>query len=495
MERKSHKEVISLVCCSDATSDAFEQFVLRWKKGEVPDVHGALGKPKGERDVGEVDRDFSQLSVNRFRPVNGLVDEDLKPVWNQLEKGSVWVSRPAKHQGHDDIVTLRDYCKVLKGKRTWGKTILATDYSIPDKWLEEMLKFVPDKPEKEVVTEDVSSSDGDDEDSSKKKKKKKKSTSVDVIPSQIKTQLYKFHCAKHGGDIPQRLQPWEVLEIKDITQYQLTIDEKLNCKLVFLDLIHPDMVAWEKQEFSSFLGIIGELTNAKEFAIVAVMEFGQPLVDFRAALKKMKDARFLMECGCYERPRLQRKVALEYPCWQLVYAFVSLGAEDYRPKLHENIQCQPFLSEYVTKKSTEDFDVAKGEGALAENIKNKVPRWEFVNLSSPDGKPLVHPICKRRNFCIRLLTNLSADGSTVLDFFSGGQVSASANQQLAVAFSSQQPALASSSRQPADAVTQEDQIASQTAPAPFVFDDEMQKEALENLGNARRRVDFNPTSN
>ncbi|KAL3691380.1 hypothetical protein R1sor_005031 [Riccia sorocarpa] len=479
MGRKSHKEVISLVCCSDATFDAFEQFVLRWKKGEVPDVHGALGKPQGERDVGEVDRDFSQLSVNRFRPVNGLVDEDLKLVWNQLEKGSVWVSRPAKHQGPDDIVALRDYCKVLKGKCTLGKTIvrywmtrfkedynswvqLATDYSISDNWLEEMLKFVLDKPEKEVVAEDVSSSDGDDEDSSKKKKKKKKSTSVDVLPSQIKTQLYKFHCAKHGGDIPQRLQPLEVLEIKDITQYQLTIDEKLNCKL-------------------------------------------------------------------------------------LVYAFVSLGVEDYKPKLHENIQCQPFSSEYVTKKSAEDFDVAKGEGALAENIKNKVPRWEFVNLSSPDGKPLVHPICKRRNFCIRLLTNLSADGSTVLDFFSGGggvfardalflkrdviyfadsekeaiflreytkellrlsdriknwyvryksaKCPASASQQLAVASSSQQPTLASSSRQPTDAVTQEDQIASQTAPAPLVFDDEMRKEALENLGNARRRVDFNPTSN
>ncbi|KAL3686824.1 hypothetical protein R1sor_013133 [Riccia sorocarpa] len=213
MGRKSHKEVISLVCCSDETFDAFEQFVLSWKKGEVPDVHGALGKPQGERDVGEVDRDFSQLSVNRFRPVNGLSDEELRLVWNQLEKGSVGVSRPAKHQGPEDIVTLRDYCKVLKGKHALGKVIrrywmtryqedykscqwveLATNYSIPDKWLEEMLKFIPDKPEKEVVAEDVSSSDGEDEDSSKKKKKlKKKSTSADVLPSQIKTQLHKFH--------------------------------------------------------------------------------------------------------------------------------------------------------------------------------------------------------------------------------------------------------------------------------------------------------------
>ncbi|KAL3680739.1 hypothetical protein R1sor_023695 [Riccia sorocarpa] len=472
MGRKSHKEVIFSVCCSDATFDAFEQFVLRWKKGEVPDVYGALGKPKGERDVGEVDHDFSQLSVNRFRPVNGLVDEDLKLVWNQLEKGFVWVSRPAKHQGPDDIVALRDYCKVLKGKRTLAKTIvrywmtrfkedynswvqLATDYSIPDKWLEEMLKFVPDKPEKEI---------------------------------------------------------WSLGRSRSLV---------------------------------AFLGIIHELTNAKEFVIVAVMEFGQPLVDFRAALKEMKDARFLMECGCYEGPRLQRKVALEYPCWQLVYVFVSLGAEDYMPKLHENVQCQPFSSEYVTKKSAEDFDVAKREGALAENIKNKVPRWEFVNLNSPDGKPLVHPVCKSRNFCIRLLTNLSADGSTVLDFFSGGvfarealflkrdviyfadsepeaiflrdytkellrlgdrvknwsvkyksaKCPASASQQLALASSSQQPAHASSSRQPADAVTQEDQIARQTAPAPLVFDEALMKDGLENLGNARRRVDFNPTSN
>ncbi|KAL3685117.1 hypothetical protein R1sor_003139 [Riccia sorocarpa] len=378
-----------------------------------------------------------------------------------------------RHEAFNDselsfVFTFFPFSRFKEDYNSWVQ--LATDYSIPDNWLEEMLKFVPDKPEKKVVAEEVSSSDGDDEDSSKKKKKKKKSTSADVLPSQIKTQLYKFHCAKHGVDIPQRLQPWEVFEIKDITQYQLSIDEKLNCKLVFLDLTHPDMVAWEKQEFSSFLGIICELTNAKEFAIVAVMEFGQPLVDFRAALKDMKDVRFLMECGCYEGPRLQLKVALEYPSWQLVYVFVSLGAEDYMPKLHENIQCQPFSSEYMTKKSAEDFDVAKGEGALAENIKNKVPRWEFVNLNSPDGKPLVHPIYTKE------LLRLSDRVKNWSVKYKSAKCPASASQQLALASSSQQPAHASSSRQPAQAVMQEDQNASQTAPAPLVFDDEMRKE-------------------
>ncbi|KAL3678897.1 hypothetical protein R1sor_021853 [Riccia sorocarpa] len=245
------------------------------------------------------------------------------------------------------------------------------------------------------------------------------------------------------------------------------------------------------------------------------MEFGQPLVDFRAALKEMKDARFLMECGCCEGPRLQRKVALEYPCWQLVYAFVSLGAEDYMPKLHENIQCQPFSSGYVTKKSAEDFDVAKREGALAENIKNKVPRWEFVNLSSPDvggggGVFAREALFLKRDviyfadsekeaiFLREYTKELLRSSDCVKNWsvkYKSAKCPTSASQQLAVASSSQQPALASSSRQPADAVTQEDQIASQTAPAPLVFDDEMRKEALENLGNARRRVDFNPTSN
>ncbi|KAL3697184.1 hypothetical protein R1sor_011260 [Riccia sorocarpa] len=381
MGRKSYKEVISLVCCSDATFNEFEHFVVAWQRGDIPDVYGALGKPQGERDVGEVLRDFSQLSVNRFRPVNGLPDEDLKLVWTQLAQGSVWVSRLAKYQGLEDIVALKEYCMALKGKDKLGKSILVDSYTIPEPWLGEMLKYLLEKHEKEVVTEDVSSSDGDDEDSSKKKKKpKKKSTSVDVLPSQIKTQLHKFHCAKHGVEIPQRLQPLEVLHIKDITQYQLTLDEKHDCKLVFLDLTHPDLVNWEKQEFSCFLGIVKELTSSEGFAIVAVMDFGKPLVSFSTALKEMKDVRVLMECGCYEGPRLQRKIEIPSPCWQLVYVYVSFGPEDYKPSLYHQPALHPTSSEYETKKGLEDMVPEKGEGAEALNVKNKkVPFLDFFS--------------------------------------------------------------------------------------------------------------------
>ncbi|KAL3694978.1 hypothetical protein R1sor_008629 [Riccia sorocarpa] len=331
MRRKSYKDVISLVCCSDVTFEEFENFVVAWEKGDIPDVYGALGKPKGERD------------------------------------------------GPEDIVALKEYCKVLKGKRTLGKTIvrywltryqedfntwgqLAESYTMPEKWLGEMLKYLQEKPENEVVTEDVSSSDGDDEDSSKKKKKpKKKSASVDVLPSQIKMQLHKFHCAKHGMDVPQRLEPLEVLHIKDITQYQLTLDEKHDCKLVFLDLTHPDLVNWEKQELSCFLGIVKELTSLEGFVIVAFMDFGKPLT-----------------------------------------------------ALH------PTCNEYATKKGLEDLEPEKGEGAEQLNVKNKIPRWEFVNMSLPDGEPLTHHICKRRRFCYRIVVNYSEVESTVLDLFSGG---------------------------------------------------------------------------
>ncbi|KAL3686747.1 hypothetical protein R1sor_013056 [Riccia sorocarpa] len=116
MGRKSHKEVIPLVCCSDQTFAAFEKFVVSWKLGKIPDVHGTLGRPTNEKDV-KVDRDFSQLSVNRFRPVNGLLNKELRLVWTELEKGSICITKPAKLQGPDEIVTLKDICKAIKGKR------------------------------------------------------------------------------------------------------------------------------------------------------------------------------------------------------------------------------------------------------------------------------------------------------------------------------------------------------------------------------------------
>ncbi|KAL3693373.1 hypothetical protein R1sor_007024 [Riccia sorocarpa] len=159
---------------------------------------------------------------------------------------------------------------------TWDE--LATSYTIPDRdsirWLEGMLKFDKgDKGDKEVAGSDVSSSDVEEDDSSKKKKNPRKKTSVDVLPSHVKTGLHRFHCAKHGDIAPQRLEPLEILRIKDISQYQLTLDEKLSCKLVFLDLTHPDILAWERQKFNCFLDIVRELTVATEFAIVAIMDF------------------------------------------------------------------------------------------------------------------------------------------------------------------------------------------------------------------------------
>ncbi|KAL3699510.1 hypothetical protein R1sor_017532 [Riccia sorocarpa] len=477
MGRKSYKEVISIVCCSDDTFTEFERFVKTWQRGEIPDVFGALGKPQGERDVGEVLRDFSQLSVNRFRPVNGLPDEDLKLVWSQLAEGSVWVLRHAKYQGPEDIVALKEYCKVLKGKDKLGKAIvkywmtryqedfntwgqLAASYTIPEPWLGEMLKYLPEKPEKpekEVVTDDVSSSDGDEEDSSKKKKKpKKKSTSVD-----------------------------------EITQYQLTLDEKPDCKLVFLDLTHPDLASWEKQEFSCFLGIVKELTSSEGFAIVAVMDFGRPLVNFSAALKEMKDARVLMECGCYEGPRLLRKIQIPSACWQLVYTYVSFDPEDYTPSLNAQTALHPTCNEYETEKGLEDMMPHKGEGAETFNVKNKAPREALLS-----GRDVIYFANSEKESIFlkeygKALQRHSDRVRSWYQRYKSLKVPNSSGPQPALASSSQQPGLASTSQQPARAVTDEDEI-EDTDVANIIFDDEMKNEARTHLANARRRVLLNP---
>ncbi|KAL3676561.1 hypothetical protein R1sor_026509 [Riccia sorocarpa] len=286
-----------------------------------------------------------------------------------------------------------------------------------------MLKFIPDKPDKETVVEetaieDVSSSD-EEEGSKKKKKPKKKSGFVEPLPSQVVTSLHRIYCAKHGKELPERLEPFAVLHLhKDISQYQLTLDEKLTCKLVFLDLTHPDLIPWEKQQFSSFLSIVRELTVATEFVIVSVMEFGQQLVNFSSALNDMKDARAVLECGAYEGDRSKREVEFSYPCWQLVYAFVSLGPQDYKPVLVENPKLRPFSVEFEPKHA--DVERQVKEGDQPTNIKMKAPRWEFVGMEVLNDRGLVHPLSKRAAFCSRLLANFSAEENTVLDFFSGG---------------------------------------------------------------------------
>ncbi|KAL3684198.1 hypothetical protein R1sor_002220 [Riccia sorocarpa] len=119
MGRKSYNEVIPLVCCSDETYVAFEKFVKRWKEGTIPNVHGTIGPSKDPRTGLVADRDFSQLSVNRFRPINGLSDEDLKLAWTVLEEGKVWVkilfgTRPDEALHRD---ALKEHVFLLKCKK------------------------------------------------------------------------------------------------------------------------------------------------------------------------------------------------------------------------------------------------------------------------------------------------------------------------------------------------------------------------------------------
>ncbi|KAL3692016.1 hypothetical protein R1sor_005667 [Riccia sorocarpa] len=444
MGRKSHKEVIPLVCCSDQTFAAFEKFVVSWKLGKI---HGALGRSTNEKDV-KVDRDFSQLSVKRFRLVNGLLDKELRLVWTELEKGSVCITKPAKLQGPDDIVTLKDFCKAIKGKRALGTRIvkywetrykeefdlwddLAGSYNFPEKWLDGMLKFIPDKPNKETVVEetvveDVSSSD-EEEGSKKKKKPKKKSGFVELLPSQVVTSLHRIYCAKHGEELPERLELFAVLHLHK--------DKKLTCKLVFLDLTHPDLIPWEKQQFSSFLSIVRELTVATEFVIVSVMEFGQQLVKFSSTLNDMKDARALLECDAYEGDRSKREMEFSYPCWQLVYAFVSLGPQDYKPVLVENPKLRPFSVEFEPKHA----DVERQKWFAGYKAAKKL-----ASSSQPGGA-----------------------------------------SQLA---STSQAALTSQRSSPShhDKQSKEDELAVAEDEEPFVLDDILKANAVERLGNIRR---------
>ncbi|KAL3694505.1 hypothetical protein R1sor_008156 [Riccia sorocarpa] len=134
----------------------------------------------------------------------------------------------------------------------------------------------------------------------------------------------------------------QVLHIKDITKYQLTLDVKLECPLVFLDRTHPHMHAWEKPEFSSFLGIVRDLTVSKCFVVVAIMDFCQAPVDFAHALE-------------------------------------SLGlkdASDYKPVLHQSISQQPFLLEIQPSKWREEVNVDEGVHAEGINLMDKAPRWK-----------------------------------------------------------------------------------------------------------------------
>ncbi|KAL3699581.1 hypothetical protein R1sor_017603 [Riccia sorocarpa] len=105
-----------------------------------------------------------------------------------------------------------------------------------------------------------------------------------------------------------------------------------------------------------------------------------------------------------------------------VASWIFLGSQDYQPSLKDSVQMRPYSMEYQPKGAGEDFVEEKGtaNAAIQTNIKMKAPQWGFVGMASPDGSAHVHPVCKRRGFCNRMFNNFSSEGSTVLDFFSGG---------------------------------------------------------------------------
>ncbi|KAL3699355.1 hypothetical protein R1sor_017377 [Riccia sorocarpa] len=168
---------------------------------------------------------------------------------------------------------------------------------VPPNWLDGMIKWVPEKVDKEMPANEASSSDLEDDDGNRRKRKsKKKMYVVEPLPSQVVTALHRVYQAKRV---------------------------------------------------------------AKHFTVVVVMEFGQTPVDFTSALKEMNDARVSFEYGCYEGPRVNRISAMSYPCWQMMYVFVSLDAEDYKPVLVDDITKRPFLIEYEPDSWVYEKDVTE----------------------------------------------------------------------------------------------------------------------------------------
>ncbi|KAL3691335.1 hypothetical protein R1sor_004986 [Riccia sorocarpa] len=296
------------------------------------------------------------------------------------------VAKPTKYQGSEAVVSLIDHCKRLKSIKSLGLRVvkywpsryrevydkwsdLEKAYNFLDKWLESMLKYIPEKGDKEVAADETSLSDveTDDGNTRRRKKGKKKSYGADPLPSQIASMIHRVYYAKRGESAPQRLKP-------------------LEC-----------------------------------FAVVAIMDFGHASVDFANALKDMKDARVTVDYGCYEVNRVHNRTDLPYPCWQLIYAFVSLVAEDYKLVLHQSLSLRPFLLEIQPSKWKEEVNVDEGDHAEGINVMDKAPRWEFVGMTFPDDSmSFVHPFSKRRTFCEKMIMNFSSEGDIVLDFFSGG---------------------------------------------------------------------------
>ncbi|KAL3700807.1 hypothetical protein R1sor_018829 [Riccia sorocarpa] len=206
----------------------------------------------------------------------------------------------------------------------------------------------------------------------------------------------------------------------------------------------------------------------------------------------MKDARVVIECECYEGPRLHREVEFNFPCWQLVYALISFCSQDYQPSLKDNVQMRPYSMEYQSKGAGEDFVEEKGTAAIQTNIKIKAPQWGFVGMASPDGSAHVHPVCKRRGFCNRMLSNFSSEGSTVLDFFSGGVFAREALmlQRDVIYFANSQEEAKFIGKYGKSLVSyseRDDHIpADQKEKATFVFDEVFATDALERLGNRPR---------
>ncbi|KAL3693966.1 hypothetical protein R1sor_007617 [Riccia sorocarpa] len=188
----------------------------------------------------------------------------------------------------------------------------------------------------------------------------------------------------------------------------------------------------------------------------------------------MKDARSRLECGAYEGDRSKREVEFSYPCWQLVYAFVSLGPQDYKPVLVENPKLRPFSVEFEPKHADVERQRRCVYTALvmARDViyfANCEPEAEFVAKYS---KELVRHSERVQKWFARYKAAKKPASSSQL----GGASQLASTSQAALM------SLRSSPRHH-DEQSKEDELAVAEDEEPFVLDDILKANALERLGN------------
>lgn len=386
MRKADPKDIYPLLFSPDVIWKKWMNILENWSSGKLMNSRG---------EITNQSTDLRAINANLLRPLQGLTNEELDLLLENILSGSVVFQKADNVVFSSQVLTLSASCKTIKNRRYMSKAIedyLSDEYGISSGWKDISSRF----DFTDVYLDDLCNQCPSWLDTASCRAKK-----TDDLPDIVRINV-KNKCDLIEHRLPNPIvEPWFVFYVGhhfSILEAGFEINIKMQISLAVLDATTDVTSEWKVDEFLKFFHKVQESTSKSQYAIVVFVHSGVDAQNCFSAMNGIS-GNIHVQWGtykylkCLESDCQSLSVDLVLACListdiKQPYPMTKLQVNGFHLFFEESIVKKHVMT--FTKDSDEDAKILRAKKLKKHAILNDIPK--FNHGGHPGGA--LHPHVK-----------------------------------------------------------------------------------------------------